>query len=447
MRKLGEIFLLSALILVCLPACGRIPSVESKDSASVADIATGSAVHTVASHKAETVSLERNDCKVDLQIPAKDQVKRIYQEKSLWYWEPQNAKDDDADFPDFAVTDFDQDGYLEIFVMKDSHGQPALYEVNRQGKGLIECQLSEEEFQELMYNPVCSYQEKESGKWHLGKESSEQNGEVKKFYMQYDTEWFIIEDDTEEGVLEALLYLWEEFAVYEALDVSAWEKKLTEDERKQICLIADSLGNYETADENYIEDYIEERADYAVCDLNQDGRLDLLMRISIGSGILREFYICVSVDEENANKEIMDGEGKRRDSGKPSMEAGEEGEESSVQTAESIIDGLKVFLSPLRADEFSCYQNADSGEIRYVFEAREEGAGYGSSPEQYEMFWNGNELFIESPQEKKTNTPDKQGKAVIRWVDRCYMACPDYLYENALASYLGWELRWMEATE
>lgn len=443
MRKRWGIFCLLVTMLCSLSACGGVPADKSQNTDSAAKITSGDAIQ-VSSRKAQEVSLERKECKVDLQIPAKKQIKRIYQEKLLWYWEPKNAQDDDADLPEFAVTDFDQDGYLEIFVLEDSHGQPALYEVNRQGTGLIECQLSEKEFQELMYNPVCSYQEKESEKWYLGKEPSEQSGAVKKFYMQYDTECFIMDDDTEEDDLESLLYLWKEFTVYEALDVSAWEKKLTEKEQKQIRLIADTMGNFGKEDENSIGYGV----DYAVCDLNQDGKMDLLMRISIGSGIVREFYMCFAVDEEDGIKVVMDEEETQKVSRKSLMEAGEAEEETSVQTVESIINGLKVFLFlGSFADECSCYQDADSGEIRYVFEAREDGAGYGSQAEPYEMHWNGHKLFIESPEEKNSKGVSKQGKAYFRWVERCSMACPDYQYESALASYLGWELQWMAATD
>lgn len=441
MRKRWGIFCLLVTMLCSLSACGGVPADKSQNANSAAKITSGDAIQ-VSSRKAQEVSLERKDCKVDLQIPAKKQIGRIYQEKLLWYWEPKNAHDDDADLPEFAVTDFDQDGYLEIFVLEDSHGQPALYEVNRQGTGLIECQLSEKEFQELMYNPVCSYQEKESGKWHLGKEPSEQSGAVKKFYMQYDTEWFIMDDDTEEDDLESLLYLWEEFAVYEALDVSAWEKKLIEEERKQIRLIADTMGNFGKTDEDLMGYGVE----YAVCDLNQDGKMDLLIRSLMGSGIVREYYMCFAVDAKDGIKVVMDGDGKQSVSEKPSMETGETGEETSVQTVESIIDGLTIFLDSF-ADESSCYQDADSGEIRYVFEAREDEAGYGSPAEQYEMYWDGCRLSIESSQDKKTKNPSRQGKAYFRWVDRCEMSCPDYQYENALASYLGWELQWMAATD
>ena len=116
MRKRWGIFCLLVTMLCSLSACGGVPADKSQNADSAAKITSGDAIQ-VSSRKAQEVSLERKDCKVDLQIPAKKQIGRIYQEKLLWYWEPKNAQDDDADLPEFAVTDFDQDGYLEIFVL------------------------------------------------------------------------------------------------------------------------------------------------------------------------------------------------------------------------------------------------------------------------------------------------------------------------------------------
>ena len=322
-----------------------------------------------------------------------------------------------------------------------------MYELNVQGTELYECKLSEEEFQELTHNPVCAYQEKETEKWHLGRIPSEQNDVTKKFYLQYDPEPFWIDDEsTEEENIEELLYSWEDFAVYEALDVSGWEKKLTTEERRQLRLMADTMGNFGTEEGG---SYF---AEYAVCDLNQDGTLELLVRVDFGSGIVRTFYNCYALDEEIGIKNVMTGEKTRRSlpqnfSEEEKTEA--EGEDHSVQTETSVKNFLKCFLFVNGGfDEVSCYQDIDGGEIRYVFEAEEEIQGlYGENSDSfsdpYEMYWNGHELFIESPEEKSSKGVGKQGKAYFRWMDRHSMACPDYQYENILASYLGWELRWM----
>lgn len=448
MRKGWGIFCLLIMVLCSLSACGGVLEEKSRNADHRAEIASEDAV-PVSSRKAQEVSVERKDCKVDLQISAKEQLKQIYQQKSLWYWEPKNAEDEDVEIPKFAVTDFDQNGYLEIYVIEDSQGQPALYEFNRQGSELVECKLTEEVFQELTYNPVCAYQEKETEKWHLGRNSSEQKGEVKEFYMQYDPTPFLIDEESTEGEnIEELLYSWEDFAVYEALDVSGWEKKLTEQERRQLRLMADTMGNFGTADRDAGMGYLVE---YAVCDLNQDGSLELLVRFCVGSGIVREFYQCYALDAEGI-KVVMKGEGTRRVFPKDASEDEQrEAEKNSVQTRDSAIYGYKSFLYTAQDfHELSCYQDADSGEIRYVFEAKEnrtgsEGVESDSLTEPYEMYWSGHGLFIESPEEKSSKGAGKQGKANFRWMERCSMACPDYQYENVLASYLGWELRWMEA--
>lgn len=447
MRKRWGMFCLLVMILYCLSACGRVPAEKTQDAHSTAEITSGDAVQ-LSSRKAQEVSIKRKECRADLQIPAKEQLEKICQQKSLWYWEPKNVQDDDADLPEFAVTDFDQDGYLEIYVLEDAKGQSALYELNVQGTELYECKLSEEEFLELTHNPVCAYQEKETEKWHLGRNPSEQNDVTKKFYLQYDPIPFWIDDEsTEKENIEELLYSWEDFAVYEALDVSGWEKKLTTEERRQLRLMADTMGNFGTADRDAGVGYY---AEYAVCDLNQDGALELLVRVDIGSGIVREFYKCYALDEEIGIKIVMTGEGTRRSLPKNSSEEekAETEVENFLQTIDSTVYGCKVFqYTGLSLEELSCYQDADSGEIRYVFDAKEEGDYSDSFSEPYEMYWSGHELFIESPEEKSSNTAGKQGEAYFRWMDRCSMACPDYQYENILASYLGWELRWMAVTD
>lgn len=452
MRRPWGISCLLVMMLWCLSACGRVSATKSQDTDAAARVSTGDAIE-VSSRKAQKVSVDRTDCRVDLQLPAKEQLKQIYQQKSLWYWEPKNAEDDDVEVPEFAVTDFDQDGYLEIYVLEDSQGRPTLYEINKQGTELVKCKLSEEAFQELTYNPVCAYQEKGTEKWHLGRNLSEQRDEVKKFYMQYDPTPFLIdEESTEEENIEELLYSWEDFAVYEALDVSGWEKKLTAEEQRQIRLIADTMGNLGTADRDVDAGYL---AEYAVCDLNQDGSLELLVRIDIGSGIVRECYQCYALDEENGIKVIMRGEGTRRlfSQNSSEKEKAETEEENSVQTETSAQYGLKIFQYTTQPfNGISCYQDVYDGEIRYVLEAKEDRTGIeetesDSLTEPYEMYWSGYELFIESPEEKSSKGAGKQGHAYFRWMERCSMACPDYQYENALASYLGWELRWMEVTE
>lgn len=447
MRKRWGMFCLLVMMLYCLSACGRVPAEKTQDAGSTAKITSGDAIQ-LSSRKAQEVSVKRKDCKVVLQIPAKEQIGRIYQQKSLWYWEPENAEDDDVEIPEYAVTDFDQDGYLEIYVLEDPKGQPALYELNRQGTELYECKLSEEEFLELTHNPVCAYQEKETGKWHLGRNPSEQKDMVKKFYLQYDSTSYLIDDEsTEEENISGLLGSWEEFTVYEAMDVSGWEKKLTAEERRQLRLMADTMGNFGTADRDAGVGYY---AEYAVCDLNQDGALELLVHVDIGSGIVREFYKCYALDEELGIKIVMTGEGTQRVFPKNSSEEekAETEEDNFLQTIDSTVYGCKVFqYTGLSLEELSCYQDADSGEIRYVFDAKEEGDYSDSFSEPYEMYWGGHELFIESPEEKSSNGVGKQGKAYFRWMDRCSMACPDYQYENILASYLGWELRWMAVTE
>lgn len=344
----------------------------------------------------------------------------------MWYWEPKD--EDEEETPYFTVTDFDLDGYLEILVMENPQGQTELYEVNEQGTGLTKCEISEDVFNWKMDNPLCAYEAEETGEWYLGEPPSDRAGEIKKYYIQYCS-------DSRDVDPQALLYTWEEFTLYETLNIREWEKKLTTEEKKQLCAIADTMDMFGGLKDSMLG----YGAEYAVCDLDQDGRLDLLMRISIGSGIVRESYVGYAVEEDGI-KMIMDGGEIRKVYVKPGSEGTEE------QQQENFQNRNRLFLCGGIGEEISCYQDEDSGEIRYMFEAVEDGAvSEGdiceSSEMQYQMVWDNTGIVIQPVSENQQQT-GRQGKASLHWVDRCAMACPDYQYENALASYLGWGLQW-----
>lgn len=394
-----------SLGIACLSACGS----QQPDNQT-----TDTVVRQTEEKTAENVSLERINNKVSLQIPAESQVSVMEKEKALWWWAAEEDEDEEA--VEFAVTDFDQDGYLEVLVRQDKQGNTILFEVNEQGNELNRCDVSDKVFHTFMDNPLCAYHESSSDTWYLGEEASAKETQgMKKCYMQF--EFIRLYSDENDSFTVDLLDSWEEFAVYDALDVSGWENKITEEEKIQIRRIAETMKNFGTVDDYSLGAY---NFDYAVCDLNQDSVLDVLVSYHSGSGIVRENYHCYAVDEEVGVKVVMD-----------------EAEKISHPEKYGVPTGFVT--GGIRAGGLSVYQNEESGEIYYGFEASED---YGSSEKSYKMQWDGARLMSHPMQDEDIQGADRQGEASLRWVERHAAACSDYQYENALASYLGWDIQW-----
>lgn len=388
-------------------ACGSYePSVLDRAAAS------GAAVEMDTAHKAEKLTKERKDSKVSLTLPLEKQLKVIEKEKNKWWYD--QGEENDSEYQEiFAVTDFNQNGYLELLVQENQKGKAALFEVNEAGNGLTECEVSQKVFSYFMDNPLCAYFDEKTVTWHIAGERTEQTDDMKKAYMCFET----VSCPDQEDLLTELEESWQYFAVYEALDVSQWEKKLTEDERKQIRLIANTMKSFGHADSGVPVGY---RHEYAVCDLNQDGTLDLLDRFMIGSGIIRQFYNCYSVDEEGI-KVVLD-------------------EPERIQYPERY--GENGFTSYGINEKIRCYQGGENGEIFYVFSAA---TAYNTQAKDYKMVWDKYILSIHLLKGEDEKA-ERKGEAGLCWVKRCSMACSDYQYENVLASYLGWGIEWKQGS-
>lgn len=398
-----------AALFISFTACGDYEpavsnkGVESGKSASVAAVETGT------TRKAEKISVERKDCKVSPKLSVKEQLRVIEEEKDKW-WYNQGAENEGEYEEIFAVTDFNQNGYLELLVQQNQKGKAALFEVNESGSGLTACEVSQKVFSYLMDNPLCAYYEEKTAKWHIAEEIEKTDG-MKKVYMCFRTESCADKDDLITDLEES----WESFAVYEPQDVSQWEKKLTKEEREQIRLIAETMKNFGRADSGVPAGYAHE---YAVCDLNQDGVLELLDRYWMGSGIIRQYYRCYAVDKEGV-RVVLD-------------------EADRINNPEKYGENGFTYLG--MGVKIVCCQDKESGEIFYVFSAA---TGLDESKEKdYKMVWDNHILNIQPFKEKETENADKKGEASLYWVKRSSMACGDYQYENALVSYLGWGIQW-----
>ncbi len=401
---------IAAVFMISLAACGSHEPSAIKKEATV----SGAAAQPGAARKAEKISIERKNRKVSLKLPWKEQIKVIEKEKNKW-WYDQDLENDGEYMEIFAVTDFNQNGYLELLVQKNQKDKAALYEVSESGSELKECEVSQNVFSYYMDNPLCTYYDKKTATWHIAGEGTEKTDGMEKAYMCFEPE----SCSDKKGLLTDLKKSWEHFAVYDALDVSQWEKKLTEDEKKQLRLIADTMKNFGNADSGVMAGMEHE---CAVCDLNQDGVLDLLDRFLIGSGIVRQYYNCYAVDEEGV-KNVLD-------------------EADRIANPEQY--GENGFVLYGLGEKINCYEDEKNGEIFYVFSAMTEMVK--DQVKDYKMVWDDRHILSIHPFKEKTERADRKGEASLHWIKRSSMACRDYQYENVLASYLGWGIQWNQGT-
>lgn len=416
--------LLLGMSACILTACGSQKPAEKAKSEKIVVQETGD-------RPAETVSLVRTNQKVSPKISVERQLQVIIKERAIWWWK--YHEEDDVQEPYYAVTDFDQDGYLEILVSSDRKEETVLYEINERFDALQRCKVSDKVFTHGMENPLGAYYEEKTDTWYYGEEGHARYTDkakktyIKKMYMQYEFERLYEEDEEEPdvGFTQDLMESWEAFAVYEPLDVSAWQAKLTTEELKQLHRIAETMKNFGSVDNYSCKSEVNIAAynfEYAVCDLNQDGKLEILVHFLSGSGIVRDNYLCYEVREEEGVLNIMD-------------------EADRISKPDKY--GENGFVSSQLVDTLTVYQNTESGEIYYGFEAAQE---MGSSKwQEYKMLWHGTYLSIHPMKEEEKQQAAKKGEAHLCWVDRNDTACSDYQYENALASYLGWGIKWENA--
>ena len=235
---------------------------------------------------------------------------------------------------------------------------------------------------------------------------------MKKVYMNFQS-WSIQKKELKGETLEGILgSCWGVFGVYEAVDVSQWESAITEEERKQVRKIADMMKDFGQMDEKFV-------AYYAVCDLNQDGKLDVLTTQSVGSGIIRTLLNCYGVDGHGV-KMVLDVS-------------------DWLKYPKKYGTDILVLYNAL-TEEISCYQDGESGEVFYVFTAAKDRGKY-RAEEEFKMTWD-NILSIHPLKEGEIENVAQKGKASLGWGGWRSKACRDYQYENALKSYLGWRIQW-----
>lgn len=406
-KKLWGIAVIGIMVF-CLTGCGNAaPASKKSTGVSKSDMAKRAKLY---SDITEKDSLWGEDRKVSPKLPLKKQLKVLTNEWKSWWWD--DKEDDYRNI--FSVADFDQDGYLEVLVQENEKGQAALYEVNKTGTGLAQCEVSEDIFSYNMDEPLCAYYEEETKTWHLAERGEKARKDWEKFYInfqRYSIQKQELKRETLEGILGSC---WGVFGVYEAVDVSRWESAITEEERKQVRKIADTMNNF-----GHIGDRLV--ADYAVCDLDQDGKLDVLTKQSMGSGIVRSLIRCYGVDDDDGVKVILN--------------------EADRMNHPEKYGADRFILYDALTEKISCYQDGESGEIFYVFTAAEDKGQDLAKKREFKMTWD-NILSIHPLKEGGIGSPAKKGEASLGWVGWRSMACKDYQYENALKSYLGWRIQW-----
>lgn len=432
-KRTGTILFLTVILCSMTACAGFQPEISGSQTAS-GSAASGQAVRDAAEKQeyAETKKkiqikypAERKDVTAALQISQKKQVDIICREKENWYKEGKTR---------YALTDLDQDGYLEIFVA-DADTLAAIFEVKENGDGIEPWQIPDEKVT-FSENPMCVYWDKEKGIWHLdvtgGREPGQTAGTdgrrydlavrdnsmraveykdadktfqgMTKRYMWFDTEEISFEDCREE-----LSYM--EFQVEAAWDIQELEHRISAGEREQLRIAAGEIDKDPLLQNT---DFVCGRF-YAVTDFNRDGQVECLVATMLGSGIVRSYY---SLYEVSTEKEELARVAYRSD--------------TAILTKEGLFGGFVTFGI---GEKLEAWQDNQTGQYYYVFNG---GMSYDEHEETKRyQFSLKRHCFELTEWQALSKTAVKRADIHIRWMDSISTACEDYRYENLLVSWLG----------
>lgn len=416
---------------------------------------------------------DRIDFTVEPAINPEKQIDVIVSQKDIWNMgDPADKRTSEAfyisDF-DYALTDLDQDGYIEILVYcTQGTGQftsLSVYEVNESGNGLVKWDIKEDpSFEEEGVSPdfyeypaeACF--DRNTGRYHYtsldhvhdsasaganylvdmeavdntiqmhvvtyekhGRDGKCVNGgndpddyykEMSKRYMFYRT-FHIKSEKLEKAEAETIDELtwnledsWYSFSIAETDHDAAFEASLSDDIRGQL----ETLASSETGLEQYF-DYEDLSVDYAVTDFDRDGKLELTAATIGGTGR----YCHYSMYE-------VDGTGKDVVKWKCNTPEGE-----------SLADICS-------ADEVATYTDEASGVIYYLFEDFLHISGEESYQIPKTVFVRKNVVHESGKPAKDKRQKMKEGKQAFGWrhatgYDLSRMHGSGFMYDELVASW------------
>lgn len=436
MGKPIGVFLLFAAMLFGMTACGSFnPEISGSHAASGCAV-SGQAVRDEAQKKEQKETkkrvqtnhlAKRKDVTAALHRSKKKQIHSICKEKDKWYKKGKTR---------YALTDLDQDGYLEIFV-SDAHGSVSLFEVKESGDGLEMWQTPDEKLA-FLENPMPVYWDEKSEVWHLDvsggdeseqaagldccrydlsvkdnsmyaveyKDAAKQFQGMEKRYMCFDTEEVSSEDYQEE-----LSYM--EFQVETALDLTDWERKISAGEREQLQLVARETHKSLRRKRS---DFSWNTLFYAVTDLDRDGQVECLEATLIGSGIVRSYYSLYEVLPE------------KRELAMAACIS-----DTGIPAGTNVSGG---FVTYGIGEKIAVWQDKQTGQNYYVFQA---GMNYGEEEIKEYQFSLKNHCFQMTEIKKEIREiAVKKSDIHLKWaLSIPITACEDYRYEELVVSWLG----------
>lgn len=434
MGKQIGVFLLLAAMLFGMTACGGFEPEISGSRVASGSAASGQAVRDAAQKQEQNKTkkrvqtnhlAERKDVTAALYISKKKQIDSICKEKDKWYKKGKTR---------YALTDLDQDGYLEIFVI-DAYGLVSLFEVKEGGDGLEMWQTPDEKFA-FSENPMRVYWDVKTKIWHLDVSGGSESGQaadsgccrydlsvrdnsmyaveykdadkqfqgMEKRYMCFETEEVSSEDCQEE-----LSYM--EFQVETAIDLTDLESRMSAGEQEQLRIVAREIDKAP----------ILERSDfscgryYAITDFDRNGQVECLVATMIGSGIVRSYYSLYEVSSEE--KELAMA-ACISDTGIP------------VQT--NLAGGFVTFGI---YKKIAAWQDKQTGQYYYVFDA---GMEYGEEEiKEYQFSLKHHRFEMTEIKQEMSETAVKKSDIHLKWAYSIPpTACEDYRYENLVVSWL-----------
>lgn len=433
MRKQIMIWVLAVGMLSGLAACGNLQPQVSGDAVVSGNAVSGQGIRDMTKEEKKrkpkkallNFSSKRENVTVPLQSPEKGQWEVIYQNRDQWYEKGSQ----------YAVTDLDQDGYMEVLITRPENPQPSwrIYEVAEGENRIVKWQTPEVGLS-FTENPMGAYYDEKNQIWHLDVAGSEEVSREISESVRYD---LALEDNIvhaekyeEKGqryagmkkrymsfyqydmeVREDILAEYDDydFRVEESLELSKWEEEVSADERKQLRLLAKKIDSYRPVWDASC--FWGPMNGCAVTDLDEDGELECLVETTIGSGIIRIYYSCLEQSENGMELTLAAGS----------------------QRPEDMENMLGLVLGGI-GEVLDTWQDSGTGRIYYTFSGAD---NYGKDRKDYQMcLWN-HCFSIEERQRDWNWQGMKKYKTNLRWTSYYLAGYEDYNYEELLVSWLG----------
>lgn len=384
-RKIVGAF--TAVILVLnMTACG---GVTSGDYAVSMGAVSGQTVSGQAVEE-ETTDKGTGDFQkeVEMALPLEEQLAVIAKKRGVWNMGVKNQEEgyeQDCYITDFyALTDLDQDGYVEILTYSrlgksGDFTSYQIYEIDESGTELKEWDILHDDSVEkylvpdLYEYPMDVYLDQSTGAYHYtsldhvrysfseeadylvdmeigdnavrediieedcAKPYGKYYEDMKKRYMFFrpiSIESKELDKMDEEDLIWDLEKSWYGFSIEKIEKDTKFEESLSEDIRKQLKMLVNVMGEFS----EYAED-MDTYLDYAVTDFDQDGRLELTVSSMEGSGRFTYYHI-----------HEVDKTGKKLVKWKLNHKQGDSHADISIK------------------DQVTTYKDKESGMIYYLFE-------------------------------------------------------------------------------